>query len=612
MKKPIRWISIILAIAICLRLLGIWHDYPYSFYPDEAHFVKRALSFGSLDFNPHWFHKPAFYMYILFFEYGLFFIFGKIIGLWNSVSDFATAYIINPGPFYIIGRTTTAAFGVATIYITYLIGEKHFKKNVGLFASLLLTLSYAHVSCSQDIKADIPASFFAVLSAYFMLNYLKDGQRKQILLAAAFAGIGTATKTYPEIMLIPILAAILVTPKTSRNLPNRLKQVFVSTFAAFSIFSLFYFLCSPYSFLDPLGRRAVFHDVITFYHKVTSLWGESPHAERPVNFISHRTSLVQGFVQYGRVLLDNTGMGLPISLVSISGVLFLLIRKNYKYLIFLLFPILFACLSIYTAPGYANTRHQQPIFPFLTIAGGALICFIVDSFPSKQRIMYCLLYICLCWPLFSIIHRGIHISKTDTRNIASQWVEKNIPAGAKLVIDENGPQLLKNEQSLQSEILKAAQADQQGQFTAHYDTYLEYQLQAAEQAISYDISEIRRPWWRKQEVQEGRYELSSDYDKDMGNPIRPVGVNSYAHYVHDGYKYAIVHSFAYDSYFKPDSKKAKNFPSFKKFYSDLFEHGKLVHEFSPLSDNRPGPLVQIFQLTHGDHHFLKKINPSRR
>ena len=40
--------------------LGIWHSYPFSYYGDEVHFVERALSFGSFDFNPHWFHKPAF------------------------------------------------------------------------------------------------------------------------------------------------------------------------------------------------------------------------------------------------------------------------------------------------------------------------------------------------------------------------------------------------------------------------------------------------------------------------------------------------------------------------------------------------------------------------
>ncbi len=91
MRNKSNIIFLILLLAVTLRILGIWHSYPYSFYPDEAHFVKRALSFGSLDFNPHWFHKPALYMYILFFEYGLYFVIGKILGAWNSVSGFAVS-----------------------------------------------------------------------------------------------------------------------------------------------------------------------------------------------------------------------------------------------------------------------------------------------------------------------------------------------------------------------------------------------------------------------------------------------------------------------------------------------------------------------------------------
>ena len=114
----------ILLLGALLRLLGIWHGYPFSYYPDEAHFVKRALSFGSFDFNPHWFHKPAFFMYVLFFEYGIYFLFGKLAGLWNTVSDFATTYIVQPGPFYLIGRLTSAFFSLATIYLVFRIGEK--------------------------------------------------------------------------------------------------------------------------------------------------------------------------------------------------------------------------------------------------------------------------------------------------------------------------------------------------------------------------------------------------------------------------------------------------------------------------------------------------------
>ena len=178
MKNKLYYLYAILALALFLRLLGIWHGYPYSYYPDEAHFVKRALSFGSGDLNPHWFHKPAFFMYLLFFEYGLYFVFGKLVGFWQSIDEFAVSFVKNPGQFYLIGRLTLVAFSIGTIVVTFLIGERHFRGQTGLFGALLLALSYGLVAASQNVKADIPAIFFASFSTFCLLNYIETRHQK--------------------------------------------------------------------------------------------------------------------------------------------------------------------------------------------------------------------------------------------------------------------------------------------------------------------------------------------------------------------------------------------------------------------------------------------------
>lgn len=94
--------------------------------------------------------------------------------LWDSTSGFAVSYIINPGPFYVIGRLTTVLFGVATVVVVYLTGEKHFSKNTGLIGALLLAFSFGHVTACQDVKADVPATFFSILAVFFLLSVLID------------------------------------------------------------------------------------------------------------------------------------------------------------------------------------------------------------------------------------------------------------------------------------------------------------------------------------------------------------------------------------------------------------------------------------------------------
>jgi 4-amino-4-deoxy-L-arabinose transferase-like glycosyltransferase len=591
-------ITIIVLLAVVLRVIGIWHDYPFSFYPDEAHFVKRALSFGSFDFNPHWFHKPAFYMYLLFVDYGIFFIVGKIFGLWQAVSDFAVYYITNPGPFYLIGRLTTMIFGVATIVVVYFLGERYIKKNSGLVAALFLTLSYGHVVACQDIKADIPASFFAILSMYYLIKYLDDNQRVNLLIAAGIAGIGTSTKGYPIIMLFPLCVALVLTTFTSFHENKKRLSEFIKTF--FFMMGSFWalrFVSSPYNFIDPLGRKATFQGLGVLWSKVARLFGVQPIAS-PDDFISQKVDILTGFFSYIKVLCASNGLGWFLCSIGLLGCLHIVFLKKRSLIVFVLYPLSFATISIFTYPGYAEARHQLPLYPFLALCAGVLITWIINYLSGiQQKIIICVFLALLFFPLQEILKRGFFVSKQDTRNLARIWIINNIPAKTKLIMDENGPYLLPTKDNIKRMLDTSLQADPHGQFTAHYDKYLHYQILAAERSVVYDIDEVRLPWWRSKFIQEGKHELVSDYDADMANPLKKVGVHPLLYYIENGYQYAVVHSDWYGPYFKTGSQQSINFPSFHQFYHELFERGELIKEFTPEDGNRPGPVVKIFKIS---------------
>lgn len=584
----------IIVLAAGLRLLGIWHGYPYSYYPDEAHLVKRALAFGSLDFNPHWFHKPAFFMYILFFNYGLYFVIGKLAGLWNSVDAFAVSYIVSPGPFYIIGRFIGVLFSVATVFVVYQIGKVHFKKNVGIIAALILALSFGHIVSCQDIKEDTPTMFFGILSMYFLLNYIDSKKNKDFIWSTIFAGLGAATKVYTIVMLVPIgLGIIIFNWESNKNLGYMIKKTTPLLLSIIVIFYLSYFVVSPYSFIDPLGLKATFYWVIEIKRKVLGFLGHDVTV-LPDDFISQRMGYIEGVFSYLKTLFDTQGMGIPISVFAIIGLGILMAKINWKTFIFLSYPLIFIFVSIFLYPGYPETRHQLPVYPFLSITGGVGVVALAGTGGWRKRLVYILFLVSLCHPIYHIVDRGLYISKDDTRNIAKSWIEKNIPAGTKLLIDEEGPQLLLDQTVLKKSLVKAKEADPTGQFTANYDRYIEYQLLAAKNNISYEYTEIRLPWWREKEMEKGTHVLVSEYDKDMGNPLRPVGVESYDYYVDNGFEYAIVHSYKYNRFIS-DTGRARKFPSFKKFYRELFRRGELIKEFTPSDGERPGPIVKIFK-----------------
>ena len=298
------------------------------------------------------------------------------------------------------------------------------------------------------------------------------------------------------------------------------------------------------------------------------------------------------------------GMGYVILLTLLMGLILITFNLNRMVLIFLIFPFLFAMISIFLYPGYAEIRHQVILYPFLILCSSVFLTKILDYFTAHSNLGYFFLII-LIIPFYNIIDYNISISHDDSRNIAKAWIENEISPGSKILIDENGPRLNMSEKQIREMLAKAHLADSEGQFTAHFGKYLEYQLIAVQNAISYDLHEIRFPWWRYFETISGTHYLTSKRDKGSGNPLKPVGIEKYEYYIKNKFEYAIVHSEAYARFFK-DNKVSKNFPSFTGFYHELFSKGILIKEFSPGKGNRPGPIVKIFRLSNS---HLEKNKP---
>jgi hypothetical protein len=288
-------------------------------------------------------------------------------------------------------------------------------------------------------------------------------------------------------------------------------------------------------------------------------------------------------------------MGWVITVYAALGVVALAIRRRIADLILAGYLILFILVSVVVYPGYAEPRHQTPVYPVLAAAGGFALAGIGARLGSRRAWAVAALLGTLLWPLSVVASRARAISREDTRNAAKHWIERNVPGGTRLLLDENGPPLLASESAIRRSAAPAEEAAGGGQFTMHYDTYLELQRSAARGAVTYDLTEIRRPWWREAESSSGVEYLTSEYDRDMGNPLRPVGVMTYDAYRRRGIAYAVVQSECYHSVLS-NPKVAAQWPSFAAFYRELFRRGRLVREFPDGIGAYTGPEVRIYRL----------------
>ena len=161
-------IILIVFLSFIFRIWYIDWGLPNLYNHDEINHIEQALQVGSGKLEPDGLQHGTFITYLLFLEYGLLYIFGKITGKYLSINDFVLSYATEPTIFYLIGRVTIVLLSVGSIYLTYLIGKKLFNERIGIISALFIAFSPTHFIQSTTVKDDIPAAFLCALFFYFI------------------------------------------------------------------------------------------------------------------------------------------------------------------------------------------------------------------------------------------------------------------------------------------------------------------------------------------------------------------------------------------------------------------------------------------------------------
>src|SRR5262249_7021314 len=136
--------------------------------PDEVSIMSRALGFAEGTLNPHNFLYPTLYFYALFVWEGLWFVIGRLTGVFASLGAFERAFFVNPTPIYAAGRALSAACGVLTVGVTYALGRRVAGRPAGMAAAIFLAVAPLAVRDAHYVKHDVPVTLLitaAVLAA---------------------------------------------------------------------------------------------------------------------------------------------------------------------------------------------------------------------------------------------------------------------------------------------------------------------------------------------------------------------------------------------------------------------------------------------------------------
>ncbi|MGA9858588.1 MAG: glycosyltransferase family 39 protein, partial [Solirubrobacteraceae bacterium] len=195
-----------MAAALGLRLWGIRQGLPYSYNSDEAtHFVPRAIAFFSHDYNPQYFLNPPAYSYLL---HGVF-------ELWFGSADAVRrAFATDPTGVFVLARVVAAGLGTLAVWLTYLAGARLFDRTIALLGAAVLAVAFLPVFYSHLALNDVPTLAPVALALYGVAGILRNGSRREYVLAGVGVGLAAATKYTGGITALCVLLAALCDAST--------------------------------------------------------------------------------------------------------------------------------------------------------------------------------------------------------------------------------------------------------------------------------------------------------------------------------------------------------------------------------------------------------------
>jgi len=552
-------LSVILVSGFLLRIWGIWNIDGQDEYNEV--FEALRVSSGHLNFE-RW--SKRFYLYILAFAYGIYYVTGWVFHVFHSPLDFATKIVRNLDPLLLIGRSISAIFGTASIFVTYLIGKSSFNRKVGLIASLFVCLNVVNIKFSHYAVVDITLCLTVLIAFYFIAQIYLDNRDnvRHYAWAGLFSGIAFQTKTPAIILLIPFLFSHIMRLKR-----RGLIQYIYSRGVCYYILS---FLLGMI-----IGNPAI---LFAPHRYVKSLLGLARVYTTPINVTQSEHI---GYIAY--LLYFYKELGLLLSVLAFYALIRASFSKKREVELLLLGFIIPFYLLMGASKFMVFYRYMIPLMPFLYILCAKYLVQTVQDLRLRQTLSRGLLIIScsllLIHPFLNVIRFESGISGKNTRIIAKEWVETNIPFGSKILMDSGkslntiGPKIAQNRKS----VLRILERNREA---------IERKDRTRTRGLV-DRNALRYYELLLKTIPEESYDITFT---GFG-----MEVKSLDHYISDQFQYLVI-SKGIKERAKKQSLKERH-PEIAQFYNslDVDNRIRLIKTIGP-TDTNTGPTYYIYKL----------------
>jgi 4-amino-4-deoxy-L-arabinose transferase-like glycosyltransferase len=406
--------------AFFLRVWGITFGFPYMYHGDEPMYTTRVIEIlAGSNLRLTDFGYGGVLRITLGLVYWLWYMAGHLSGAFPSFADFKDWAFDNLSSIVLPGRLIAAWAGAVTCVVLYKAGRWTYGRREGLLAAILLAGVFLHVRDSHYAVADVPLVFLATVTFYLSIRILRRGQSRDYLLAGLSAGLTTATKhTGLLVILLPLLAHLLRSKAQGR--PYREWLLARPLLAAYLAATLAFAIGMPYAWLDWPAALAGVNRLVTV--RSQAAWGVKP--DIAIGYLYYPISIGQG-------------AGWLLSGLMLLGVGLALWRHKDEDILAMYTPLVFYGFLGYYKLGAA--RYILPVYPFLVLLAARCLVAAVAHSERRRLLLTSAAAVLLLWqPLANSVWCDYIFTQKDTRTLAKEWIETNIPPESILVVERWG------------------------------------------------------------------------------------------------------------------------------------------------------------------------------
>ncbi len=394
--------------ALALRLWGVRQGLPLVYNADEnAHFVAGAIGMFGHTYNPNYFINPPAYTYLLHVAFALGF---------GGRDGVDAAYAADPGDVFAVARALSAVLGAVAVGLLAWAGARLLDRRTGLVAAALLAVAFLPVHYAHFALNDVPTLAPVCLALAGIAGVFARGRFVDYALAGAGLGLACATKYTGGIVLLPLLAATTVGAGQS-------DMRRITGLALAGVLALAFFLtANPFALLD----FHAFRDGLSQQSAASSDGGGKLGLTGDSGILYYLGTTIWG-------------LGWLPALAALGGAVALAVRDWRRALV--LVPSIVVFVVFMGSQDRFFARWLLPVYPLLCLLaayGAVVLATWAIERVGRPRPAWAAAVagVLLCAQgLVFAIHNDLVLARPDTRQLAREWMVKNVPAGTKVVIE---------------------------------------------------------------------------------------------------------------------------------------------------------------------------------